>query len=485
MSWEDDYYAEFGTNPAEDDPADVANWYYWRYDAAGDGGGTATPPRTSPGGATISGADFRAIAEFQYQAETLRLRAQQGNQEAAHALARLEESKRQFDQELQYKYRGLDQQTGLGVLGLLAQLRGPKDAFTQQRVLHGINQQGLSNAVDAIAGRIRMPAFQAPQASPEPATLESLLAQAGAGGPGAAAATAGLADAIRQAREQLTALNPSYAQASDQEIIDKVKSDPTLFTGDSPIGRVIRAAPAGAGSTTTPIGGRGPAAARGRSPAPVPAVRTPASLGRAPTAEDIENAPMIYPPSRPSTGGFTDNGPYEEEYPGADAERHAAAAARAGGYNVPFAENELGHFVVSPDYIGGYAWVPTAPEEDAIAAWGAAPPGYTNRSSMPRDEYGAFMGGGAPWPPPGHPDQPLDVLDRWNVPDDPIEDEVPEDEPEDEPEAYSGHFYAGGPPRKVRIHPPEAVVPVGRPAPGLLRDLHKYAQRRPFRAGAT
>ena len=65
---------------------------------------------------------------------------------------------------------------GLGVLDLAASLRGPRNAFTQQQVLHGINEQGLSRAVDAIAGRITLPTTQAPQAQAQPATLQNFLA---------------------------------------------------------------------------------------------------------------------------------------------------------------------------------------------------------------------------------------------------------------------------------------------------------------------
>jgi len=69
-------------------------------------------------------------------------------------------------------------------LGLIASLRGPRDAFQQQKVIHGLNAEGLSNAVDAIAGRTSAPAFQALQAAPEPVTLESFSQQTGLPIPG-------------------------------------------------------------------------------------------------------------------------------------------------------------------------------------------------------------------------------------------------------------------------------------------------------------
>jgi hypothetical protein len=78
---------------------------------------------------------------------------------------------------------------GLGALQLAASLKGPRDALAQQAVLHGLNEMGLSNAVDAIAGRKELAGFQAPQAKVEPLTLGSLAEDiSGTGSGGTAAA---------------------------------------------------------------------------------------------------------------------------------------------------------------------------------------------------------------------------------------------------------------------------------------------------------
>jgi hypothetical protein len=77
-----------------------------------------------------------------------------------------------------------EQQQGLNTLQLLANENGPSNAFNQQAVLHGLDGMGLSKAVDAIAGRLKLPTVQAPQAEPTAASLSSLyqaVQNAGAG----------------------------------------------------------------------------------------------------------------------------------------------------------------------------------------------------------------------------------------------------------------------------------------------------------------
>jgi hypothetical protein len=64
--------------------------------------------------------------------------------------------------------------TGLNALNLSASLRGPRNAFQQQAVNAGINEQGLNKYTDMIAGRYNVPAFQAPQAAVQPATLQTM-----------------------------------------------------------------------------------------------------------------------------------------------------------------------------------------------------------------------------------------------------------------------------------------------------------------------
>ncbi len=66
-------------------------------------------------------------------------------------------------------------QEALGVGQLIASLRGPRNAFQQQAVMHGLNELGVSRALDALAGKYTLPAFQAPQAAPQAATLQTLV----------------------------------------------------------------------------------------------------------------------------------------------------------------------------------------------------------------------------------------------------------------------------------------------------------------------
>lgn len=65
-------------------------------------------------------------------------------------------------------------------LALIASLKGPANAFTQQAVLHGLNATGLSRAVDAIQGKYGLPTFSAPNANPQAASVQTLMDQVGA-----------------------------------------------------------------------------------------------------------------------------------------------------------------------------------------------------------------------------------------------------------------------------------------------------------------
>ena len=61
-------------------------------------------------------------------------------------------------------------------LGLVASLRGPRDAYAQQAVRHGINAQGTSNALSAINGTSQgIPLYQAMQAAPEAANYQDFV----------------------------------------------------------------------------------------------------------------------------------------------------------------------------------------------------------------------------------------------------------------------------------------------------------------------
>lgn len=72
--------------------------------------------------------------------------------------------------ELELGRARLQADTQFRVAQLIASLRGPRNAFTQQAVLHGLNSVGLSRAVDAITQGQALPQFQADQAPVEPVT---------------------------------------------------------------------------------------------------------------------------------------------------------------------------------------------------------------------------------------------------------------------------------------------------------------------------
>lgn len=98
----------------------------------------------------------RAATEA-YQREDLALRAELGRGQLALG------------------QRSQEAQEGLGVANLVAALRGPANAFKQAEVMNGLNNTGLSRSFDALTGRYA-PAFQAPQANPQAATLGTMQA---------------------------------------------------------------------------------------------------------------------------------------------------------------------------------------------------------------------------------------------------------------------------------------------------------------------
>lgn len=79
---------------------------------------------------------------------------------------------------LQANQQGLDEQFRRGQL--ISQLRGPKDVYVEQNVIHGMNDQGISNAEAAINGTGGDVArYGAPQARPEAVSYQSFMREAG------------------------------------------------------------------------------------------------------------------------------------------------------------------------------------------------------------------------------------------------------------------------------------------------------------------
>lgn len=108
---------------------------------------------------------------------------------ATNELAKQAQAQAQQAQNLAAQNQAYTQ--GMGVLNLVKSEEGPANAFTQQAVLHGLQANGLSRAVGALSGTA-LPTFQAPQATPQAASLQSLIGQVypGATFNGAAGGTA-------------------------------------------------------------------------------------------------------------------------------------------------------------------------------------------------------------------------------------------------------------------------------------------------------
>lgn len=74
-------------------------------------------------------------------------------------------------------------QFGIGVADLLSKLQGPANAFAYDRAINGVNSSGLSNAIGALTGSYRPPAFQQMGAT-SPMTLDSMAGQTSGGNSG-------------------------------------------------------------------------------------------------------------------------------------------------------------------------------------------------------------------------------------------------------------------------------------------------------------
>ncbi len=71
-------------------------------------------------------------------------------------------------------------QAGLGVADLLSRLQGPSNAFAYDRAINGINSSGLSNAIGALTGSYRPPAFKG-MGPTSPLTLDALAGDTSGG----------------------------------------------------------------------------------------------------------------------------------------------------------------------------------------------------------------------------------------------------------------------------------------------------------------
>lgn len=249
---------------------------------------------------------------------------------------------KKLDQDDAHFYAGLDAQLAGQVLNAP---HGPADMWAYQARLKGLNESGmlgdtLKSAMEQTTGRsVADLASDTPLTNTEyaqaladqarglpiSAKAQDFMTRMGGGtstprtprpgttAPGTSGGMA-LADAIAQARKELGALDQGWLAASDQAIIDKVKSDPTVFTGNNPIRTAITGA-VGSTAGSRPVTGTGarqaitPATRVGTTPKtavkpPVPEqpIRTGQAFATAPTIYSSRTSGMAGP-SAPGIGG--------------------------------------------------------------------------------------------------------------------------------------------------------------------------------------
>ncbi len=99
---------------------------------------------------------------------------------------------------------------GLQALQQQAALSGPRNAFQQMRLNAGLNQQGYSRYVDAIAGKYSTPGYQAPQEVPQRVSFQTMADDLRGAGQGQAGATGGYAEQQGASNPQLAAQQAAY-----------------------------------------------------------------------------------------------------------------------------------------------------------------------------------------------------------------------------------------------------------------------------------
>lgn len=92
-----------------------------------------------------------------------------------HAQEKFLWDQQQAEKKMAWDEQQAREKMGYDLMRMAADLRGPRNAFQQQAVMSGIGAGGYSNAIDAIAGRYKMPSFQAPMALPQAASLQTLV----------------------------------------------------------------------------------------------------------------------------------------------------------------------------------------------------------------------------------------------------------------------------------------------------------------------
>jgi hypothetical protein len=338
--------------------------------------------------------------------------------------------------------------------------------------------------------------------------------------------TTGNSAAINQAREQLAKLDGSWANASDQAIMDKVRSDPTLFNEpNNPIRKALMAMPATGLSTQmqnnkpAAPGGKAfvPSPSSTRSTRPVskaaggPAYGFNPGLGRPNTPEEyaaamqkgrmvpvdmtqntswVKDGGIDSKYQHPDFGNFKfGDGDYGEADLAASDARIAAATQRAqeGGYiGQRGPETPDGYFYVNDQ--GGWTWrdttgLPGGTWENGawqnlgdISSW-AGQEGIVNQHQQgmgssdtiqgdPGDYFGGDSGIEEGYQEGGYTFNGGDAGDESNW---------SQNEEEEDYSSKTGDIYLKGKSKKITIHPPEAVVRLDGKSPGFLADLARMA----------
>lgn len=127
-------------------------------------------------------------AQVAYQRTYAEWQARNGDEQLSLAKAQQAAQEAQFNATLAFQQQTQQQNTGIQAAQLMANLRGPANAFAAANALYGLNRTtGVPNAVAALSGAYNAPAFQAPQALPQAASLQTLAQQLGAAGTGSGA----------------------------------------------------------------------------------------------------------------------------------------------------------------------------------------------------------------------------------------------------------------------------------------------------------
>lgn len=134
--------------------------------------------QTAAGQLGLGYAELGSTEQYRNNALNLEAAWRQAQAEADNELNSIRRGQLQFDADK------LKVQSDQARAELVASLRGPRNVYVQQAVLHAMNPQGISRGEAAIAGGPDFARFQAPGATPQPVTLETFAEDTGLPIPG-------------------------------------------------------------------------------------------------------------------------------------------------------------------------------------------------------------------------------------------------------------------------------------------------------------